>query len=201
MGTGPEVHEGFEITSEEAETLLQSDLIVFDAGVAKTCAVATSCQHSALVSLAYNIGLANFAKSSVARLHNAERYAEAAQAFALWNKAGGVVLPGLVSRRAAEAAMYLLDQPVENAPTAAGEKPLIQSRAINGQAIAGTGLAASAGLASLRDSMSSWSDWQNIVMQIIPYFNDAKWVFVALVACGIGMTMYARWHDRNAGRA
>jgi hypothetical protein len=93
--------------------------------------------------------------------------------------------------------MYLEDQPIENAPTAAGEKPLLQSRAVNGQAIAGTGLAASAGLASLKDSMSSW---QESVMQLIPYFNGAKWVLAALVAYGIGMTLYARWHDRNAGR-
>src|SRR6185369_5373997 len=114
--TGPEVHEGWEITQDEADALLRADLITFDAGVTRICSTGTDCQHSAMVSLAYNIGLGSFAKSSVARLHNAERYAEAAQAFALWNKAGSKVLAGLVARRAAESALYLKDTPVENAP-------------------------------------------------------------------------------------
>lgn len=199
--TGAEVHEGLEITADEADTLLQSDLIVFDAGVSKTCPATSVCQQSAMVSLAYNIGLRNFAKSSVARLHNAERYGEAAQAFALWNKAAGVVLPGLVSRRAAEAALYLKEQPAENAPTADGEKSLLQSRAINGQAIAGTGIAASAGISSLKESVASWADWQDTVTQLIPYFDNAKWILLMLVVFGVVMTLYARWHDRNAGRA
>jgi lysozyme len=68
-------------------------------------------QLAALVSLAYNIGNAALAKSSVLRAHNRGDFAAAARAFALWNKAtvSGklTVLPGLVTRRAREAALYL----------------------------------------------------------------------------------------------
>jgi lysozyme len=76
-------------------------------------------QLGACTSLAYNIGLrsdkpkAGFYWSTVRRLHNAGDLDGAARAFQLFNKARnrmtGVleVLPGLVSRRAAEAAMYL----------------------------------------------------------------------------------------------
>ena len=46
--------------------------------------------------------VAAFAKSSIARLLNERRYQAACNAFALWNKAGGRVVQGLVNRRADE---------------------------------------------------------------------------------------------------
>jgi len=54
-------------------------------------------------------------KASVARLHNSRKYSEAAQAFALWNKTKGIVLAGLVARRASEAELYLSDTPTQDA--------------------------------------------------------------------------------------
>jgi lysozyme len=60
-----------------------------------------------MVSLAYNIGMAAFGRSSVLHRHNAGAHDKAADAFLLWNKAGGKVLPGLVRRRNAERALYL----------------------------------------------------------------------------------------------
>lgn len=75
----------------------------------------TDNQLAAMVSLAYNIGNAGLSTSSVLRAHNRGDHAAAARAFALWNKAkvGGVlaVLPGLVTRRAREAALYLTPDP------------------------------------------------------------------------------------------
>lgn len=72
---------------------------------------ATQSQFDAMCSLAYNIGIANFAKSSVLTNHRAAHYQTAAFAFGLWDKQRGSdgqlhVLNGLVKRRAAEAAMY-----------------------------------------------------------------------------------------------
>lgn len=71
----------------------------------------------AMASLAWNIGLAALAKSSVVRLHNAGDEAGAARAFGLWDKARdpatGQLRPlrGLTIRRAAEAALYLRPDP------------------------------------------------------------------------------------------
>ncbi len=48
---------------------------------------------SALVSLAYNIGPANLAKSTLIRKVNAEDMDGAAAEFARWNRAAGRVLP------------------------------------------------------------------------------------------------------------
>ena len=62
-------------------------------------------QLAAAVSLAYNIGSSNYCKSTVARRFNAGDWAGACAAFGMWTKAKGKVLPGLVRRRADEAAL------------------------------------------------------------------------------------------------
>ncbi len=59
-----------------------------------------------MVSLCYNIGPANFAKSSVLRLHKVGDFPGAAKAFLLWNKANKRVMKGLTRRREAEAQLY-----------------------------------------------------------------------------------------------
>lgn len=65
----------------------------------------------AMVSLAYNIGAAAFARSTVLKAHRAGNRAAAARAFNLWNLATingrKVEVAGLVRRRAQEAALYL----------------------------------------------------------------------------------------------
>ena len=62
----------------------------------------TQSQFNACVSLCYNIGIAAFSRSSVVRLLNLRQYRAACRAFALWNKAGGRTVAGLVKRREAE---------------------------------------------------------------------------------------------------
>jgi lysozyme len=64
-------------------------------------------QAAACLSLAYNIGLANFRKSSVLRRYNNGDLKGAADAFAMWNKAGGQVMSGLTARRDDERVMFL----------------------------------------------------------------------------------------------
>lgn len=59
-------------------------------------------QVVAASSLAYNIGVANYNRSSVARLFSAGRWREACDAFLKWNRAGGRVVRGLTNRREAE---------------------------------------------------------------------------------------------------
>jgi lysozyme len=105
--TGPDVRIPMTITPGEAERLLHEDLSRFEAGVDAMIAGATENQFSAMVSLAYNIGLGHFATSTVLKRHRQSNYMGAANAFLLWNKAGAKVLPGLVKRREAERALYL----------------------------------------------------------------------------------------------
>jgi len=91
-----------------ARARFEAHLAEFGEGVDKLLAgkPATAPQKAAMTSLAYNIGLSALARSTVLRLHRAGGYAGAAKAFAMWVKAGGKTLPGLVRRRAAEATLY-----------------------------------------------------------------------------------------------
>ena len=94
-------------TQQYADQHFCESLTVRADAVRRMCAVPpTPNQLGALVSLAYNIGLEALRGSTVLRKHNAGQRTEAAAAFALWNKAGGKVLPGLGKRRAAEAELY-----------------------------------------------------------------------------------------------
>jgi lysozyme len=155
-----------------AKIILDEDLAEWAAGVEKALGGANVTQHEfdAMVSLAFNIGLGGFEKSTVLRLHKAGDKTGAARAFALWNKAtvGGklVEMPGLTRRRAAEAALYLTPDPLtvtEPAPpppmpqAVAPEKSAASSKTV----IAG-GVSVAAGAASVADQID----------QIVPLVNS-----------------------------
>jgi GH24 family phage-related lysozyme (muramidase) len=95
-------------THERAEARFRTQLADFGKGVDRLLdgKPTTASQKAAMVSLAYNIGLTAFSRSTVLREHLAGNYSAAADAFAAWNKAGGKILPGLTRRRAAEAELY-----------------------------------------------------------------------------------------------
>lgn len=104
----PSVGPGVTVTRAEATGILMRDLEIFSAGVrAAITAALNDNQFSALVSFAFNVGLGNFRSSCVLRSVNACRFDQVPADLALWVKAGGKVLPGLIRRRAAEAALFL----------------------------------------------------------------------------------------------
>lgn len=95
-------------TREEAEAALRRELATFEAGVLKLATVdLNQNEFDALVSFAYNCGLGALAKSSLLRKLNSGDRVGAAEAFKQWVRGGGRVLPGLVRRRNAEAALFL----------------------------------------------------------------------------------------------
>ena len=106
--TGPDVAKGAIWSRKQAEERFASDLAKFANGVdALIYGVATTpAQKAAMVSLAYNIGLANFKGSTLLKKHKAGDYVGAADQFAAWRMAAGKVMQGLVRRRAAEAKLY-----------------------------------------------------------------------------------------------
>lgn len=67
----------------------------------------TQNQFNSLVSLAYNIGINNFATSTLLKKVNANpKDVTIANEFKRWNKVGGKVVDGLVNRRLAEVVNY-----------------------------------------------------------------------------------------------
>ena len=108
--TGPDVVQGTVWSQEECDSRLQHDLARYGHEVCAAigCAPTTQAQFDALVSFHYNTGA--IARATLTRLHCAGDYAGAAREFGRWNRAGGQVMPGLVKRRAAEAALYRPNQ-------------------------------------------------------------------------------------------
>ena len=106
------VQMGDSCTQEQADRWLLEDLQERTRAVQALCTSTPSRNElGALVSLAYNIGVAALAGSTALRQHNSGDHLAAARALGLWDKArvGGVltVLPGLTARRAREMALYL----------------------------------------------------------------------------------------------
>ncbi len=106
--TGPEVRKGLVWTMAQVDAALASDLVRFTLGVRALIVKATTTQHQfdALVSFAFNCGLANLRSSTLLKKHNAGDHAGAAVEFGKWNKANKKVMVGLTRRRSAEAALY-----------------------------------------------------------------------------------------------
>lgn len=105
---GLQVAKGLTITEKQGREILAMDLLKFEAAVAKLLKrIPSQNQFDAMVSLAFNIGPANFAKSSVLKWFNAGVFDLAADAFLKWNKAAGRVMAGLTRRRKAERDLFL----------------------------------------------------------------------------------------------
>jgi lysozyme len=106
--TGPDVHEGLVWTRIQAD-----DAFDFDAGqrvravIASTDVALTQNQFDALVSFTYNEGVTAEGHSTLLRYVNQCKWQLAADEFPKWDKQAGVVLEGLISRRAAERALFL----------------------------------------------------------------------------------------------
>jgi lysozyme len=107
------VQMGMVWTREEAEAALRRELEKFEAGVLRLTTVPLNQnEFDALCLLTYNIGLGNFKSSTLLKKLNKGDRKGAAKQFLVWNKAGGIVLAGLVSRRSREMALFL--EPIEN---------------------------------------------------------------------------------------
>jgi len=211
------VRPGDTITRAAADERLRQEVAEFAEGVARLLKrEANDHEFAAMVVLAFNIGLAGFARSTVLRAHNAGNPEAAARAFALWNKAGGKVLRGLTRRRAAEAALYL--KPVRpQIPLAVverdtlrvpeiepeldladampqridPERSLHQSNILRGGAVAGgvSGLTLAAeGARAVGEIRWSLGDW-------LPY------VALGIVVVAAGWIIFERWKQRRGGWA
>lgn len=210
--TMDDVRRGRTITKAQAEKLLIEQLEEYERGVEAACKVEPNQnQFDALVSFAYNVGVAAMRGSSVIKAHNRGDFNAAARAFGLWTKArvnGKLTeLPGLVRRRAAEAALYLeptaekvVDEPIVqeaaiDMPQAVEpEKPMTQSHINRASVIAG-GTAAAATVAetlgtanSIKAGVQGLGDW------LVP-------LLLVVVVALCGYIVWERYQQRKGGRA
>lgn len=192
------VKEGDTITMANAHANLVKRLNWFGEKVQEACTIAPNENElAAMTSLAYNIGVGGFRKSTVLKAHNRGDQEAAARAFSLWNKAGGSVVKGLVRRRAAEAALYLRpvgDAQCEMPQMIDNEKPLTQSTIAG----AGTITAVTSGLGAMAQMSQHIEVIKESLGDLLPYFAMGA----ALIAVATGAyVVVQRWKQRRDGWA
>lgn len=101
------VKQGDVWTQFQADSALKKDVSAIARAIKKMVdGKYTGHQLGAMISLAYNIGLDAFKKSTLLKKHNAGDYTGAAREFAKFRLASGHVMTGLVRRRADESVVY-----------------------------------------------------------------------------------------------
>lgn len=106
--TGPGIVKGTVWTQSQCDARLHADLLARGPVIDRFVTVPlTQPEKGALVDFLFNEGQGNFAGSTLLQLLNQGNYKAAADEFPKWNLSHGVVMPGLVRRRAAERALFL----------------------------------------------------------------------------------------------
>ena len=107
--TGPDVFVGQVWTQFKADSQLLVDMSSAEQTVRSGVVFPlTQSEFIALCDFVYNVGAGNFNGSTLRRLLNGGDLLGASQQFLLWDEAHGQVLQGLVTRRNAEMAEFLL---------------------------------------------------------------------------------------------
>ena len=101
------VEEGDEITQDEAEEMLASELDEYEGYIDDMveCDL-EQCQFDALVAWVYNLGPTNLKSSTMLKRLNSNDLDDVPNQIKRWDKAGGKVLAGLVRRREAESLLF-----------------------------------------------------------------------------------------------
>jgi len=176
---------GMRWTKAQADARFCESLTEFTHHVLEKCKrTPNENELGAMVSLAYNIGIPAFSRSTVLKQFNAGKDAAAARAFSLFNQflnpntKRKEVSPGLVARRAAEAALFLTPVEDHDAPTApmpqavSGESSLAKSPiAQSGAVTAGAG--ALTLLSTVKENASTVADTASAIAPVATQARDA----------------------------
>ncbi|MBL8464310.1 MAG: lysozyme [Thauera sp.] len=211
-GETENVRPGDVMTQDEADRLLCARLGEFAQNVEALLArPATPHQLAAMVSLAYNVGLAGFARSSVLRAHNAGNALAAARAFGLWNKARvrGVLeeVRGLTARRAREAALYLsrdssYHPPLDALPDAAAGAMADMPAAEPESRMAASPIAQSGAVSMATGAIAMASATSADVRAVATGLGIDPLLVVAAVALIVGaVVLWNRYRQRHEGWA
>ena len=103
--TGPDIGPDTVWTLQQATDRMRQDAQLFAAGALRLCPALADNRLAAIADFAYNLGLTRLKASTLRRRILARDWPGAAAELKKWTRGGGRVLPGLVARRAAEAAL------------------------------------------------------------------------------------------------
>ena len=201
------IQPGMVWTADQADSTFNRELNKF-AHQVEACLTtyASPNQLGAMTSLAYNIGINGFKKSSVLRAHNAGDNAAASRAFHLWNKArvNGALVPlaGLTARRAAESALYLAPEP--GAPTEKSVQAIQSEESIVSSPIARNGMTTilaggATGAAALFDGLKPLVEQAKEISSMLS-INPLMLLAAVLIGAGVS-SIYWRNKQRKDGWA
>ena len=108
-GHTKDVTDGMKITQEEAEELFEADIkIYYNCVILNVGSICTNNQVAALTSFTFNLGVANFEKSTLLKVvkKNPSDFKTIRKEFVRWVYAGDKVVNCLKLRRSAEADIY-----------------------------------------------------------------------------------------------
>lgn len=196
------VRSGMKASVSDCQAFLKADLEEAGVAVKRLVNVPLSqSQYDALVSFVFNLGEGNFKSSTLLKVLNQGKYGEVPGQIIRWNKArvkGELTeLKGLTRRRAAEAALFTMDEPLSSEeggdlmvqkPEVATPKPLAKSKTMAGAGMAGVGTLGS----MIGDAASQ-------LQSLVSYSSTIKTVFVILTVVGIALVTYARMKDSKDG--
>ena len=104
---GKPIAKGMVISADKSRELLSADLSKFESAITRLVKVPLKqYEFDALVSLVFNIGETNFARSTLLKKLNANDFKGAAEQFLVWKNAGGRPVQGLLNRRKREKDMF-----------------------------------------------------------------------------------------------
>ena len=104
---GKPVAKGMVISADKSRELLSADLSKFESAITRLVkAPLKQYEFDALVSLVFNIGETNFARSTLLKKLNTNDFKGAAEQFLAWKNAGGRPVQGLLNRRKREKDMF-----------------------------------------------------------------------------------------------
>ena len=189
------VQPGDTMSQSEADQRLLQDLTIRSAKVLDLITDPPSENElGAMTSLAYNIGLRAFAKSTVLRQHNAGNPLAAARAFGLWNKSKGTVLPGLTARRSRESALYLTDN---------DGRPMDMPQSIDQESNLGASPIAQSGIGSILSGLAAAAAGlsDQIKQVAADLATNPLYVVAAVGVIAGGVVLYQRLKQRQEGWA
>jgi len=206
------VTEGLIWTKDQAEQGLRKELIEHESHVKRLVTVELNQnEFDALTSFCYNVGAGALAKSTVLRCLNKDDRAGAARGFALWNKGGGKVLPGLVIRRQREATLFLspvaapvvpeMPQKVDASPgpvvtALKGRTVLSQLIALFGLVVASVGSMAEQAVQVGLAAVEQLTKMEGLT-KLSP---TTKYMTGALTVLAVILAIYARIDDAKGGK-
>lgn len=103
--TGQDVYPGKPWSQDYADRRMEMDAARFAKAAFLLCPALADDSLSAIADFAYNLGIGRLKASTLRRKLNAGDIEGAKLELSKWTKGGGRILPGLVARRAAEAAL------------------------------------------------------------------------------------------------